>query len=295
MKKEFPLLTTLVLNGELPAVPPGCKLVDAQEATDRYWYDENDVWEFDKDFGCMAPPYPLIWLESTAHIPIGAAKNGKVAADRQDSRVGYKMDCHEKDTFSKIYGRYFAPGVLAGHEFKWGWTVQVFVDSMPGLIKHRVPALGFLFLDSAGTPTVNGRVTIFEGSVTKDQETVVRHAVWGPAKAAFFAVSMMNCRNVTMSTNVTSQRGGKKSRRKGMPSVEYKSIHLPRKSGTASISSGELTGTQKLHTARGHFKTYTTEAPLMGRHVGTYYWGWQVRGSRTNGEIVSSYNVGVTP
>jgi hypothetical protein len=30
----------------------------------------------------------------------------------------------------------------------------------------------------------------------------------------------------------------------------------------------------------------------MGKHVGTYYWGWQVRGKRTNGEIISSYEVG---
>lgn len=24
---------------------------------------------------------------------------------------------------------------------------------------------------------------------------------------------------------------------------------------------------------KGHYKTYTADAPLMGKHVGTYWWG----------------------
>ncbi len=30
----------------------------------------------------------------------------------------------------------------------------------------------------------------------------------------------------------------------------------------------------------------------MGRHVGTYWWGWQVRGNPNNGVTITDYRVG---
>ena len=43
---------------------------------------------------------------------------------------------------------------------------------------------------------------------------------------------------------------------------------------------------------RGHFKTFTEDAPLFGKVVGTFWWGWQVRGTAKNGVIVSDYKIG---
>jgi hypothetical protein len=40
---------------------------------------------------------------------------------------------------------------------------------------------------------------------------------------------------------------------------------------------------------RGHFKTFTAEKPLMGRAVGTYSWGWQLRGDPKRGIVISDY------
>lgn len=297
MKAEFPLLATLTMNGEMASLPEDVKLVSAQEATDRYWYDENDVWEFAKDFGNMAPPYPRMWLESTAHVPAGSPVNGKVSAEKSDHRVGYGLESYNRDDFMHEYGSFFAPGILDASKFKWAYAVQVYMDGlaeyltmMGGMSAYRAPAMGFLLLDGDGNYLEHTQV--FEGGVPKDVQTFARDSLWGPAKAAFFAVSMMNCRNVSLSTQQTRQRGGKKSRRAVKPSVEYKTIHLPTPRAESSALSRSNASTQKLHTARGHFKTYTEDSPLMGKHVGTYYWGWQVRGNRTNGEVISSYRVG---
>lgn len=30
---------------------------------------------------------------------------------------------------------------------------------------------------------------------------------------------------------------------------------------------------------------------LMGRHVGTYWWGWQIRGNAEKGMVVSDYSL----
>jgi hypothetical protein len=42
---------------------------------------------------------------------------------------------------------------------------------------------------------------------------------------------------------------------------------------------------------RGHFKTYTAEAPLLGKLTGRYYWPPHARGSRDAGEIEHEYKV----
>lgn len=46
-----------------------------------------------------------------------------------------------------------------------------------------------------------------------------------------------------------------------------------------------------LHRVRGHFKTFTADRPLLGQHVGTYWWGWQIRGKAENGINVSDYRL----
>jgi len=46
-----------------------------------------------------------------------------------------------------------------------------------------------------------------------------------------------------------------------------------------------------LHICRGHFKTFAPDAPLLGKAVGTFWWGPQVRGSREEGTVLKDYRV----
>jgi hypothetical protein len=41
-----------------------------------------------------------------------------------------------------------------------------------------------------------------------------------------------------------------------------------------------------LHLCRGHFKTFTAKRPLLGKHVGTFWWEPHLRGSEQAGIIV---------
>lgn len=113
---------------------------------------------------------------------------------------------------------------------------------------------------------------------------------------ALVAIGWINCKNVT--TQEHERRvNPKKQRRKPNATkaqgLKYSTIHLPNEphsNGTTKGSSG--TNCEKsLHTVRGHFKTFTEDKPLLGKHVGTYWWGWQVRGSKEVGEVVSDYKV----
>src|SRR5262249_41550931 len=46
-----------------------------------------------------------------------------------------------------------------------------------------------------------------------------------------------------------------------------------------------------LHICRGHFKTFAEEAPLFGKHTGTYWWADYVRGDAQQGIVTKDYRI----
>lgn len=88
-----------------------------------------------------------------------------------------------------------------------------------------------------------------------------------------------------------------KARRRSAKKPERLTHHLIRLPGStpprglqqAQAAAGSAV---PLHVVRGHFKTFTAEAPLMGKHVGTYWWHPTVRGLREHGQVQTTYEVG---
>lgn len=109
------------------------------------------------------------------------------------------------------------------------------------------------------------------------------------------ALALINCRNVTTEETgrIALRRSGSEKRR-GDPAklIRYRTIILPGHASGADTGRGRKRGVTALHKVRGHFKTYTADAPLLGKFTGTYWWGWQVRGSKVNGEVISDYRIG---
>lgn len=109
------------------------------------------------------------------------------------------------------------------------------------------------------------------------------------------ALSLLNCRNVRSEPlgTIKMRRSGREKRQGLRPfEVRYNTIILP---GGGSQRVGEGASAHhratSLHRVRGHTKTFTAERPLMGKHVGTYWWGWQLRGSPELGIVDSSYRM----
>ncbi|MGN7201412.1 hypothetical protein [Arthrobacter sp. SAFR-044] len=104
----------------------------------------------------------------------------------------------------------------------------------------------------------------------------------------FFALALMNCRNVSL-----RERGSGRSTGAGPTGDAFHEVVIDGNARgstrTGSASAGDAAG--RRHLARGHFKTFTEDAPLLGKHVGTYWWGWQVRGQEGNGVIEKTYSL----
>lgn len=133
-------------------------------------------------------------------------------------------------------------------------------------------------------------VTDMEDDPIHDDDQIAMMHVTLPV---MWAVGLMNCRNVHTVEVTPEPRRTKKQRRPRPAGVSYHTIVLPSvrsAGGSLDPAQGSLAD-QPLHKVRGHFKTYTADAPLLGRHTGTYWWGHQVRGSREHGEIVSDYRM----
>jgi hypothetical protein len=109
----------------------------------------------------------------------------------------------------------------------------------------------------------------------------------------WMALSLINCRNVKTAEkgSIKVRRSGAQKRRGEKPfTIRYNTILLPGGGSEYDAKSGTHRATA-LHRVRGHFKTFTAERPLMGKHVGTYWWGWQLRGDPKRGIVISDYQI----
>jgi hypothetical protein len=49
--------------------------------------------------------------------------------------------------------------------------------------------------------------------------------------------------------------------------------------------------TNRVHLCRGHFATYTDQAPLFGKYVGRFWIPPHARGDRARGIVIKDYEV----
>lgn len=111
---------------------------------------------------------------------------------------------------------------------------------------------------------------------------------------ALLTISFLHCKNIDikpidppdkLSRNFFKKHGTKLTR--------YHVLEIsPMKRLLEQVRSGEKTDLRRaLHICRGHFKTFTNDAPLFGRYTGKYWWPSQVRGAKESGLSVKDYRV----
>jgi len=91
------------------------------------------------------------------------------------------------------------------------------------------------------------------------------------------AMALLSCKNITTERVAPPPRLQTRRQQKGdLPLVSYHILKVggvggpSRRTGSSASGGGAPLA---LHWVRGHFKTFTAEKPLLGRAVGTYWWG----------------------
>jgi hypothetical protein len=107
-------------------------------------------------------------------------------------------------------------------------------------------------------------------------------------------VRLLNCKNIQTEKIQPPAKLNKKRIRSGKQSIfDYHILNLV-------LPSNKKRGYQeqqvplshnRVHLCRGHFKEYTKEHPLFGRHTGLYWWEPSVRGQNRDGVVMKDYNI----
>jgi hypothetical protein len=107
---------------------------------------------------------------------------------------------------------------------------------------------------------------------------------------------LLSCKNIKAESVPPVEKLNKKRRKKGKQDImDYKTLRLvlPRQQRYAN-SGGSGEGSQqatRLHLCAGHFKSYTQDAPLFGKHTGRFWWQPHVRGDKDVGQVNKEYAV----
>lgn len=135
----------------------------------------------------------------------------------------------------------------------------------------------------------NGNI---EKADTANEETMSRHKE--AAMVLLLLNKILSCKNVYTEKEYPNLEINKKLIRRGdMPRYSYHILKfkLPNNPKHQNFSEFATNNHNRIHFCRGHFKEYTSDNPLFGKHTGLYWWEPHVRGQNTDGFVDKDYEV----
>lgn len=106
-----------------------------------------------------------------------------------------------------------------------------------------------------------------------------------------YFLKLFNCKNIEVQ-DVVPSKSQQKRRKQVKPLISYKTLVIsPGSKSKKNANRPHQGGENRVHLCRGHFKTYTEDAPLLGHGVGTYWWAPMARGSRKKGVVHKDYKI----
>jgi hypothetical protein len=144
----------------------------------------------------------------------------------------------------------------------------------------------------ASNPQGRGDVHFFSQENNEDAEDNIHLSHCG---SRLIALSLLlSCKNISQATINPPPKVNKKRERNGkQPLYSYHVLTI--KTQNQSITNGhthnEPLSHNRVHFCRGHFKQYTPDNPLFGKHTGLYWWEPSLRGQNKDGFVDKDYIV----
>lgn len=325
MSKKFPVYTELRTRGALPPawmVTPGQPLsrhkaplpehvVDIRNVCDYVHAVPQEWWSIVDDVPNVAPPFKNMWLEG--RVPaLNISEESGIHHLAEHERYGWGVMMFGAPLRRTVTGEELEQLVmqfaslggamnintlslndssqLRSSEADFLLMLSLFIEAQPGRVIGPV-AYRVVVADKMGKPTWSSADIV--QATAPDHPALNGSIQFGAIFCeAMLAVSFMHCRNVEM-VEVTSEPTPKQ-RKRGVPRFTYRTLKIDPITRILDRQGEAATKglAHALHVCRGHFKTYTDDAPLFGKNVGTWFWGDHVRGSADAGTVVKDYVVG---
>lgn len=255
------------------------------------------------DYPTIAPPNEFTWVEYTLLYDLGVD-------------VGYLVVRQNIEDFrSKLPAKYQFTNA------KWGIAIYYFyrdrlkkvseehkqlfetikTDHIIPLIDGEGSAKMYSLLNSDGTIVLQeGKPVLFstyskawEELIVEDKRDIqeVSASDFEYLSVALFTFSLMHCKNVIVEEEGLLRGEKKKRNRHNKPRIRYHVLKI--KPMVQHRGTGEFTGgtTPSMHIRRGHFKTFTDEAPLFGKWKGLYWWESAVISRKSKTVVLKDYDV----
>lgn len=303
-----------------------CVPVDVTQAAQ--WFYEGssqEVWDCRADFPRVTPPWNLCWVEHV--VPKYSNNEGRLVPFGQRMVPGTRLgslyttfpvkpemseEALTEDLLSWMFKRLYGDRVvdneemraerqrqlnwLAASGYRAGWIVSGQHFTWAPHKPLHLSAIVMAYLDPNGQmfPGWKGRIAGVPGVTSGDMAGNIANMFWYPS---LFAFSLLHCKNVRIEDIPVPPKVAAKRAKKGIPQITYKTLVVDgmreqvRRERDADPEGEQNTVKRALHICRGHFATYTTDAPLFGRITGTFWKPMHVRGSASAGEVRKDYRV----
>jgi len=246
----------------------------------------NAKWDL-LDLPVLVPPFPGVFIETS----------NPRQSDNPDMR-GWGALFLRQDEAEAIEN-----SEIPAETVKWTIEMALVYDNK-GLLRT-YPAVWCFYLDDNGRLLRNDTGEILYETATLVEPslagTVDGNKRWETVKESvmtlvlpfFYTFAFCHCRNVELRQQEVSRQVRRQAERKGLPILDYRVLEIePMKRVLRTEGGIEEVGPRKaLKICRGHFKTYTADAPLFGQHVGTWWWEGQLRTSLRTGQGKEDYRV----
>jgi len=295
-----------------------CIKVNIQNVADfMYTKTDKEFFDRDKDFPNCVPPWQFAWFH-WIHPTVCISKEKGMSvipeyAPRSISHltmsVRLKDDCYcpnvieieESKIMSDMFGllRPMFKSCKINNDYennsewkkiKWLFQIQTFYEALQEPI-----CLSAFFLDENGMlfrPRTN-KNTIYSPHIYFTDNENFKSIVGALEDCCLLALSFCNCKKSQIVEQSISRQVRRNSERHNIPIVKEYTLEIPQvKTVYEDIEVVPGSGIKKaFHLCRGHFKTYTKEKPLMGKHQGTFWWDMHLKGSSEYGIIDKDYKI----
>lgn len=269
----------------LPSIP----VIVIDNVAEYIWkITDKEVWDIGKDFPCMAPPFPVFWIEYK--YPSIIRSYGKLVERTEESAIQT--------------GVLFYADVnnLTNSESYWKVTAMSYSKFRENHGIHQILgplAICEMLLDKFGNPIEYPIISIPAVKGVKIDYAIAEKELPNIFSASFFvspcmSLSLMNCKNVKKEMKEPDAPLSKKyEKRHGRPLQKFYTLVIdPMKELLKRQGEAEKTGIRKaLHICRGHFADYSEGNGLFGKYHGRYWMPSHIRGKRSFGTVEKDYAV----
>lgn len=278
------------------AVPlPGIEefqLVRSDDVARWYWEAEVDGFELTsgKDFGIIKPPFPFMYFEweSPARVYADREWTDNKPIERPAAMLAFDLNpgsgqgrvvirCLVRDPVRRHESQMLPFFVVVDYDEHGMYTNDIHDEAYMEMMRQQG---GEHEGDDTGCKIMAHGV--FGTNLVKDEPVAVMKSLAAIYKPGLLAISFMHCKGTRLEqVNVPAKVQAKRARGGAPGPAFYNVIRLPTLNARTARRSErkEALGEQmSAHWVRGHFKTYTTDAPLFGKRTGSYWWQPNVRG-----------------